>query len=146
VLVACVTTGMRCDPRFVQPNTGEYSVIAIEQGKLFLDIYHNAIANSQAKIPGYLPMVGGPAFGPNALAKIIEYFGWKKVALYLQNDPQDVITASTFTQFALAANIIFALQKREGSTAAALEQDYKDLLAVETNVFIFFGGAGSLTA
>jgi hypothetical protein len=90
-------------------------------------------------------MVGGPAFGPNALAKIIEYFRWKKVALYLQNDPQDVTTASTFTQFALAANIIFALQKREGSTAAALEQDYRDLLSVETNVFIFFGGACSLT-
>ncbi len=137
---------MGCDPSFVQPNCEEYSIIAIKQGKLFLNIYDDAIANSQAKIPGYLPMVGGPAFGPNALAKIIEYFGWSKVALYLQNDPQDVTTASTFTQFAQAANIIFALQKREGSTAAALEQDYKDLLAVETNVFIFFGGAGSLTA
>ncbi len=138
---------MRCvgaDPFAVQPNTEDYSRVPIDLGKLFFDIYHNAISNSQTRIPGYFVMVGGPAFGPNAMTKAIKYFGWQKVASYYQNDPQDVITADTFASLALSEGITLALQKRESATQAGKEQDYQDLLKTETNIFIFFGGSDGL--
>ena len=62
-------------------------------------------------------MLGGPAFGPNALVKIVKHYGWQRVAMYYQNTPSEVITANTFVSLALLEGVQFDLQKRESSTA-----------------------------
>ena len=125
----------------MQAANSDYASFAIEEDRVFFDLFHFARANSQTRIPGYFPMLGGPAFGPNALVKIIKHFGWQRVALYYQNAPSEVITADTFVSLALLEGVQFDLQKRESSTAKGVEIDYQDLLNAESNVFIFFGGS-----
>ena len=125
----------------MQPGNDHYAKVAIEEGRVFFDVYHYAMANSQALIPGYFPMLGGPAFGPNALVKIIKHYGWRKVATYYQNAPSEVVTADAFVSLALLEGVQFDLQKRESSTAKGVEKDYDDLLHAKSNIFIFFGGS-----
>ena len=150
----------------MQAANSDYASFAIEEDRVFFDLFHFARANSQTRIPGYFPMLGGPAFGPNALVKIIKHYGWQRcatsgfvqsstrlaseglllrglnrVAMYYQNAPSEVITADTFLSLALLEGVQFELQKRESSTAKGVEIDYQDLLSAESNVFIFFGGS-----
>ena len=125
----------------MQAANSDYASFAIEEGRVFFDLFHFARANSQTRIPGYFPMLGGPAFGPNALVNIIKHYGWQKISMYYQNAPSEVITADTFVSLALLEGVQFDLQKRESSTAKGVEIDYQDLLNAESNVFIFFGGS-----
>ncbi len=83
-------------------------------------------------------MLGGPAFGPNSLVKIIKHYGWDKVVVYFQNSRQDVASSETFASIALAEGIEFDL--RESAGAGAVEADLKDLQAAKSNIFILFGG------
>jgi hypothetical protein len=126
---------------FSSGNGGDYSKIAMDHEMVVFNVYHENLAGSQTRIPGYFGMLGGPAFGPKALAKIIKHYGWKTVALYYQNAPEDVITSEIFVSIALLDGIKFDLQKRESSGTAAIEVDFRDLLSAKSNVFIFFGGA-----
>jgi hypothetical protein len=64
----------------VQAANSDYASFAIEEDRVFFDLFHFARANSQTRIPGYFPMLGGPAFGPNALVKIIKHYGWQRCA------------------------------------------------------------------
>ena len=125
----------------LQAANSDYASFAIEEDRVFFDLFHYARANSQTRIPGYFPMLGGPAFGPNALVKIVKHYGWQRVAMYYQNAPSEVITANTFVSLALLEGVQFDLQKRESSTAKGVEIDYQDLLNAKTNIFIFFGGS-----
>jgi hypothetical protein len=97
--------------------------------------------NSQTRIPGYFPMLGGPAFGANALVGIIKHYGWDRVATYNQNFLSDVVTSETFVSLAMSQGVQLALQKRESSTAEGKEVDLQDLLDAKSNIFIFFGGS-----
>jgi hypothetical protein len=127
---------------FVTSSDGEsYARIAKDHEMICFNVYHDAIAGSQARIPGFFTMLGGPAFGPNALVKIIKHYGWDKVALYFQNAPEDVISSETFVSIALLEGIEFDLQKRESAGAGAVEADFKDLQVAESNIFVFFGGS-----
>ena len=127
---------------FVTSSDGEsYARIAKDHEKICFNVYHESIAGSQARIPGFFTMLGGPAFGPNALVKIIKHYGWDKVALYFQNSPEDVISSETFVSIALLEGIEFDLQKRESAGGGAAEADLKALQAAKSNIFIFFGGS-----
>ncbi len=125
----------------MQPGNLDYAKVAIEEGRVFFDVYHYAMANTQTRIPGYFIMFGGPSFGPNALVKIIKHYRWSKVALYYQNAPSEVVTADTFVSLALLEGVEFELQKRESSTEEGRKIDYEDLQAARSNIYIFFGGS-----
>ncbi len=126
---------------YVQPGNSDYAKLAINEGRVFFDLYSYSIKNSQTRIPGYFPMLGGPAIGADTLVEIIKHYGWHRVVAYYQNFPADVATASTFVSLALLEGVQFDLQKRESPTAQGVEIDYQDLLNAESNIFIFFGGS-----
>jgi hypothetical protein len=126
---------------FTSSDGGNYARIAMDHEMVVFNVYHDNLAGSQTRIPGYFAMLGGPAFGPNALTKIIKHYGWKTVSLYYQNAAEDVISAEIFVSIALSDGIEFGLQKRESSGTAAIEVDFTDLVSAKSNVFIFFGGA-----
>ena len=117
-----------------------YARIAMDHQMICFNVYVNAIAG-QARIPGLFTMLGGPAFGPNALVKIIRHYRWSKVVLYFQNAPEDVISSEAFASIALKEGIDLDLQKRESAGEGAAEADLKALQAAKSNIFIFFGGS-----
>jgi hypothetical protein len=126
---------------FVTSTDGEnYAKIGIDREMVVFNVFEYPFAGSQTRIPGLFTMLGGPAFGPNALAKIIKHYGWGTVALYFQNAKEDVIMSETFVSIALLEGIMFDLQKRESAGVAAIEVDFADLVSAKSNVFIFFGG------
>ncbi len=125
----------------MQPGNSDYAKVAIEEGRVFFDVYHYAMANTQTRIPGYFIMFGGPSFGPSALVNIIKHYGWQQVAIYYQNVPSEVVTAETFVSLALLEGVEFELQKRESSTEEGRRIDYQDLHTARSNIYIFFGGS-----
>ncbi len=123
----------------------DYAKFAIEEARVYFDLFHHAMPNSQMRIPGYFPMLGGPAFGANALVGIIHHYQWHRVAMYYQNSLPEVVTSETFVSLAMSEGVQLALQKRESSTAAGKEVDLQDLLDAKSNIFIFFGGSSEPT-
>ena len=117
-----------------------YARIPVDHEMIVFNVYDYPIPNSQARIPGLFTMLGGPAFGPDALVSIIKFYEWSKVVLYFQNAQEDVIMSEAFVSAALSKGIEFDLQKRESAGAGAVEADLYDLLATKSNIFVFFGG------
>jgi hypothetical protein len=122
------------------PDVDAYARIPINRERIVLNIYDYPIPNSQARIPGFFTMLGGPAFGPDALVSIIKHYNWQKVVLYFQNAPEDVVMSEAFVSVALSEGIEFDLQKRESAGTGAAEADLSDLQAAKSNIFAFFGG------
>ena len=122
------------------PDVDGYARIPIDRERIVFNIYDDRIPGSQARIPGFFTMLGGPACGPDALVSIIKHYNWNKVVLYFQNDPADVVLSEAFVSIALFNSIDFDLQKRESAGAGAAEVDLSDLQAAKSNVFVFFGG------
>ena len=116
-----------------------YARIAIFKEMICFNLHHNAIAGSRIRIPGLFTMLGGPAFGPNALVKLLKHYNWGKVVIYFQNAPEEGITSETFASMALLEGIEFDMIKRE--SPGAVKKDLKDLDAANSNIFIFFGGS-----
>ncbi len=79
----------------------DYAKFGTHKKRIVLSAGHDTMAGSNKRIPGFLPMLGGPAFGPNALVQLIKYFGWKRVVMYYQNTPDDSAAAETFVTLAL---------------------------------------------
>ncbi len=118
-----------------------YAKLAMDHEIIAFNIANSFVAGSQTRIPGFFTMLGGPAFGPNALVKIIKHYEWDRVVLYFENSPDEVVASETFASIALSEGIRLDLQKRESAGLAALEVDFADLVAAKSNVFIFFGGS-----
>jgi hypothetical protein len=115
-----------------------YTRIPIRRERIAFNLYEYPIPGSQARIPGHFTMLGGPAFGPDALVSIIKHYEWSKVVLYFQNDPAVVLLSEAFVSTALSAGIEFDLQKRESAGTGAVEADLHDLQAAKSNIFVFF--------
>ncbi len=127
---------------FVTSSDSEgYVELAMDREMITFSVYDAPMVRSQTRVPGFFTMLGGPAFGPDALVKIIKHYEWNRVVLYFQNAPDDVVATEAFTSMALSEGIGFDLQKRESAGLAALEVDFADLVATQSNVFIFFGGS-----
>jgi hypothetical protein len=125
---------------FVSSNdAGSYARIGIDHQSIAFSVSNDAIPGSEARIPGLFTMLGGPAFGPSALVRIIKHYGWERAVLYFQNAPGEVILSETFVSMARLEGIKLDLQKRESAVSAA-EDDFADLVAATSNVFLFFGG------
>jgi hypothetical protein len=122
------------------PDVDGYARIPIDRERIVFNIDDDRIPGSQARIPGFFTMLGGPACGPDALVSIIKHYNWSKVVLYFQNDPAVVVLSEAFVSIALFHSIDFDLQKRESAGAGAAEVDLSDLQAAKSNVFVFFGG------
>ena len=122
------------------PDVDGYARIPIDRERIVFNIDDDRIPGSQARIPGFFTMLGGPASGPDALVSIIKHYNWSQVVLYFQNDPADVVLSEAFVSIALFNSIDFDLQKRESAGAGAAEADLSDLQAAKSNVFVFFGG------
>ena len=117
-----------------------YARIPIRRERIAFNLYEYPIPGSQARIPGFFTMLGGPAFGPDALVSIIKHYDWSKIVLYFQNDPGVVVLSEAFVSTALFNGIEFDLQKRESAGTGAAEADLSDLQAAKSNIFAFFGG------
>jgi len=117
-----------------------YARIPIDHEMIVFNVYDEPSPGSQARIPGFFTMLGGPACGPDALVSIIKFYEWKVVALYFQNAPEDVIMSEAFVSVALSEGIEFDLQKRESAGTGAAEADLSDLQVAKSNIFVFFGG------
>ena len=117
-----------------------YARIPTDHEMIVFNVHDTALRGSQARIPGLFTMLGGPAFGPDALVSIIKHYNWQKVVLYFQNAPQNVIVSEAFVSDALSEGIEFDLQKRESAGTGAAEADLSDLQAAKSNIFVFFGG------
>jgi hypothetical protein len=118
-----------------------YAQFARDHQMVVFNVQDDAFPGSHRRVPGLFTMLGGPAFGPNALAKIIKHYGWETVALYFQNAQENVMSSEIFVSTALLDGIVFDLQKRESFGKAAIEADFEDLVSAKSNVFIFFGGS-----
>jgi hypothetical protein len=126
---------------FVSSNdAASYARIPIDHESIVFHLYDDPISGSQARIPGFFMMLGGPACGPDALVSIIKHYNWSKVVLYFQNAPEDVVMSEAFMSVALSKGVAFDLQKRESAGTGAAEADLKDLQAAKSNIFVFFGG------
>ena len=98
------------------PDTENYVRLANEREMIAFNIENDAITGSQKRIPGFFTMLGGPAYGPNALVKILQHYGWSKVALYFQNGPEELVLSETVVT--LSQGIEFVLRKRESAGAS----------------------------
>ena len=121
-----------------------YSRIPIDHELIVFNVYDEPSPGSQARIPGFFTMLGGPACGPDALVSIIKHYEWSKVVLYFQNARNVVVLSEAFVSIALLGGIEFDLQKRESAGAGAAEADLNDLQAAKSNIFVFFGGSLAL--
>jgi hypothetical protein len=117
-----------------------YARIPIRRERIAFNLDEYPVPGSQARIPGFFTMLGGPAFGPDALVSIIKHYNWSKIVLYFQNDPGVVVLSEAFVSTALFNGIEFDLQKRESAGTGAAEADLHDLQAAKSNIFVFFGG------
>ncbi len=126
---------------FVSSNNADsYARIPILNEMIVFNVYDDPFRGSHVRIPGLFTMLGGPAFGPDALVSIIKFYGWTKVVLYFQNAPEESSISETFVSAALSEGIEFDLQKRESAGTGAAEADLSDLQAAKSNIFVFFGG------
>ena len=123
----------------VQPYIEQYANLAQDLGRVVVDLYE---ATHDMPKPGYFQMLGGPASGPEALVATIQHWGWKRIVVYFQNDPDAVKIADTFASLALPKGIEFELQLRE--SPGKDKGDVLQLLAARSNIYIFFGGVRSL--
>ncbi len=123
-------------------NVDGYARIPIDRERIAFNLYDSPVSGSHVRIPGHFTMLGGPAFGPDALVSIIKHYEWSKVVLYFQNAPEVVVLSEAFVSIALFNGIEFDLQKREsaGTGAAEADLDLQDLQAAKSNIFVFFGG------
>jgi hypothetical protein len=118
---------------------GDYSKIPAARRGIFFDLSHDSGEVSKY-LPGFFPMLGGPSYGSTALAKIIQYYQWRRVVVYYLTEPGVMATSEVFAAKAAEAGIDFELKLRETAGPTGLEADYENLLAARSNVYIFFGG------
>ena len=117
-----------------------YARIPINRERIAFNVDDPPVSGSHVRIPGLFTMLGGPAFGPDALVSIINFYEWSNVVLYFQNAPEVVVLSEAFVSLALFNGIEFDLQKRESAGTGAAEADLHDLQAAKSNIFVFFGG------
>jgi hypothetical protein len=122
-------------------DVGSYAKIAVDHEMICFSVSQNAFVSTQTLIPGLFTMLGGPSLGPNALVSIIQHYRWTKVALLSQNAPAELVLSEAFASLALLEGIEVDLQKRESARSTAAEDDFADLMAAKSNVFVIFGGS-----
>ncbi len=115
-----------------------YAALPGEFGRVFFNIGRSRARNS-VRASGYFLFLGGPAFGIDALLAIFGVFKWKRAVVYSQNDDDDLLLATAFTEALTARGNDWKIALQLVETGGG---DVEHLLAAESNVFVFFGGHG----